>query len=175
MASDSRPLSTLASLRPGLKALKSKAAVEKLKIPPPTPNLISSVESLATLIKKHDPETEWLQSKEDRNIFLQHARDAVMKVLEKTVDGLYSTTWARAGTIKQSQMLAYFVKLQPKLEIFADHWAAELFLSKCIRNKNVKRKQGGRKVSERKARLDYLTRMMMDGERENKIFQVSSW
>src|SRR5919205_1774974 len=128
MASDTRPLSTLAPLRPGSEARKSKAAVEKFKIPPPTDRSISSVESLATWFKEHDPETEWLQSTEDRNTFLRHARDAVMKVLEKTEDGLYSTTWAKASVEEQSQMLTYFIKRQPKLEIFAKQWVAELFL-----------------------------------------------
>jgi hypothetical protein len=137
MASDARPPSTLASLRPGSEAWK--AAVEKLKIPPPTGQAISSTESLAKWLKECDPETKWLQSKEERNVFLQHARDAVMRVLDKNEDGQYKTTWAKAGTAKRAEMINKFNILQPWLSIFTDQWVAELFLSKCIRTKNIKR------------------------------------
>jgi hypothetical protein len=97
------------------------------------------VQSLAKWLKEHDPETTLLQSKTEQNLFLQHARDAVMKVLDRKEDGQYETTWAKAGTMKRTKMIDNFNLLQPSLAMFADQWVAELFLNKCIRTKNVKR------------------------------------
>ena len=138
MASDHSRPSPLASLQPGSDAWKT--AIEKLKIPPPNTHVISSVESLAKWLKESDIAILPLKSKEERNVFLQHARDAVMKVLHRRGDGQYETTWAKAGTTKRAKMIEEFNFLQPMLKVFTDQWVAELFLSKCIRTKNVKRK-----------------------------------
>jgi hypothetical protein len=88
----------------------------------------------------------WLQTKEEQNVFLQHARDAVMRYMDKNADGQYVTTWAKTGVKRRAQIIDHFNILQPELVMFKDQWVAELFLSKCIKTKNVKR--GGRNDSE---------------------------
>jgi hypothetical protein len=144
MTSNSERPPTLRSLQSGSDAWK--AGVEKLKISPPVGCTISSVESLARWLKERDADSTWLQSKEEQNIFLQHARDAVMRVIDKREDGQYITSWAKAGTVKRSQMIDQLNKFQPALTAFKDQWVAELFLSKCIKTKNVKR--GAKNVSD---------------------------
>lgn len=128
----------LAPPPPGSKA--RKATVADMKIPCPIGRTISSVKSLAKFLKEHDPEATWLQAKEEQNVFLQHARDAVMRYMDRKADGQYVTTWAKTGVKKRAQMIDQFNLLQPELAMFKDQWVAELFLSKCIKTKNVKRK-----------------------------------
>lgn len=127
-------------------SIARKATVHDMKIPEPVGHKISSVQSLAKFLKEQDPEATWLQTKEQQNVFLQHARDAVMRFMDKNADGQYATTWAKTGVKKRAQIIDQFNILQPELAIFKDHWVAELFLSKCIKTKNVKR--GARNDSE---------------------------
>jgi len=122
----------------GLKALK--ATVDHEKISPPAGRTISSVQSLAKYLKECDPEITWLQTKEQQNVFLQHARDAVMRHMDKKADGQYSTTWAKTGAKKRAVIIDHFTDLEPGLVMFKDQWVAELFLGKCIKTKNVTRK-----------------------------------
>jgi hypothetical protein len=133
-------------LTPPLGSKVRKVTVHDMKIPEPIGHKISSVQSLAKFLKEQDPEATWLQTKEEQNVFLQHARDAVMRCMEKNADGKYATTWAKTGTKKRGQIIDQFHILQPELAMFKDHWVAELFLSKCIKTKNAKR--GARNNSE---------------------------
>lgn len=128
----------LAPSPPGSKARKT--TVGPKKIPRPVGSTISSVQSLAKFLKEQDPQTKWLQTKEQQNIFLQHARDAVMRFMDKNADGQYTTTWAKTGVQKRALIVDQFSIFQPELIMFEDHWVAELFLCKCIKTKNVKRR-----------------------------------
>lgn len=128
----------LAPAPSGSKALK--ATLDHKKIPCPVGHTISSVQSLAKFLKEHDPEVTWLQTKEQQNVFLQHARDAVMKLMDRNADGQYTTTWAKTGVKKRALIIDQFNILQPELAMFKDQWVAELFLCKCIKTKNVKRR-----------------------------------
>ena len=94
MASDTVNPSVLARTQPGTDTWK--AAVSNMKIVAPAGHTISSVESLAKWLKERDPEETWIQSRESQNAFLQHARDAVMRVVDKRKDGQYITTWVKA-------------------------------------------------------------------------------
>ena len=69
-----------------------------------------------------------------------------MRFMDRKADGQYATTWAKTGVKKQAQMIDQFNLLQPELVMFKDQWVSELFLRKCIKTKNVKRR--GRNDSE---------------------------
>src|SRR5579871_6843193 len=64
----------------------------------------SSAQSLAQFVKQQD--IEWLQAKQQQNLVLQHARDSVMRYLEKNADGQYTTTWAKAPTQKMIKKMS---------------------------------------------------------------------
>ncbi len=154
MVSDTQRSSAgLAPPPPSSKA--QKATVSDTKISRPVGCTVSSVQSLARFLKEQDPAATWLQTKEEQNVFLQHARDAVTKWMDKKADGQYATTWAKTGVKKRAQMVDQFNRLQPELSMFKDHWVAELFLSKCIKTKNVKRR--GRSESLDRGTLKMIT------------------
>jgi hypothetical protein len=62
-----------------------------------------------------------------------------MRFMDKNAAGQYATTWAKTGVKKRALIIDQFSMLQPELVMFEDHWVAELFLSKCIKTKNVNR------------------------------------
>lgn len=110
-------------------------------IPRPAECTISSVQSLADFVKQQG--IEWLQTKREQNFFLQNAREAVNGVLKRNIDGHYITTWAKAPTQQKMSMVTRFTELEPSLSLFENAWVAELFLSKCIKTKNVNRRGQG--------------------------------
>ena len=95
---------------------------------------------MAEFIKSRDPEEEWLQSPVSRNDFNRHARDAVLAVLPRMVDGRLGTTWAKLGPTRQTQMIDKFKLLEPNLVWFAHDWVAVKFLDRTMKNMNVSRK-----------------------------------
>jgi hypothetical protein len=127
-----------ASASEGSKALK--ATFHHEKISPPEGRKISSVQALAKYLKECDPEITWLQTREEQNTFLQNARNAATKAMDRQPDGQYEKTWAKASLEKRTDAVKRFNKLEPKLAVFKDQWVAELFLGKCIKTKNVTRK-----------------------------------
>jgi hypothetical protein len=115
-----------------------KTIIETKYIPRPAGCTISSVQSLADFVKQQN--IEWLQTKPQQNLFLQHARNAVNRVLERNADEHYITTWAKTPTQQKMSMVRQFTNLEPCLNLFENDWVAELFLSKCIKTKNVNRR-----------------------------------
>ena len=95
---------------------------------------------LGEFVKCKDPEEEWLQSPASRNDFNRHARDAVLAVISRMVDGRLGTTWAKLGPTRQIQMIDKFKFLEPNLVWFANDWAAIKFLDRTMKNMNVTRK-----------------------------------
>jgi len=98
----------------------SKGTIDHEKISPLVRRTISSVQSLAKYLKECDPKITWLQTKEQQNIFLQHARDAVMRHMDKKANGQYTTTWAKTGAKKRAVIIDYFTDLEPGLVMFKD-------------------------------------------------------
>jgi hypothetical protein len=108
----------------------------------PTDRQITSVGALASWLKELNNEDNWLQTRANQNLFLQHTRDAVMRFLDRKSDGQYISTWAKLGTYKQKKMIDQLNIFEPKLAVFKDQWVAELFLRLHIKTKNVKRGTG---------------------------------